>query len=479
MGISTCSAKASLGEGDTISMPVKVLQEYLKIPSVSGSEREAAMYFRSICELNGLHIRLFTDTDSSYNFSASLFPLSANMPNVILQHHTDVVTAGDATDWKYGPYNGTIKDGYLNGRGALDCKGLGVMQLFGLLKYRAQIANAPNVFNITLLVVSGEESGGKNGSDIITSQYISELNPVAVFGEGGAGTDKINPDNPSQLFFGISIAEKSNLWLELELKVKTFGHGSTPPRNSANKMMIRALNKINDIQGPIDFNKTTKRMFREMGTAMGGYKGFIIKHINWFIMRPLAIRVFESEPVFDALVRNTTILTHVANPPGPVNQIPEKITAFLDCRLLPGVSKRKFIRQIKTDLFLEPGVQIKVLDEGPASEESDPNSEFYTAMSRAIKSNFPSASILPVLFNASTDNNYFRRLGIPTFGVVPAFMLRSQMESIHNVDECVSLENIETGIAVYSQFITEIMKLTPDPSRLAAKGFKFKPETED
>jgi acetylornithine deacetylase/succinyl-diaminopimelate desuccinylase-like protein len=244
-------------------------------------------------------------------------------------------------------------------------------------------------------------------------------------------------------------------------------------------MMIRAMNKINDIQGPIHFNQTNRRMFRELGSAMGGMKGFVIKHLNWWILRPFAKEVFENEPIFDALVRNTTILTHITNPPGPVNQIPEKITAYLDCRLLPGTSRKKLIRQIKTELFLEPGVQVTILDEGPSSKESDPESPFYKALERSVKFMFPKATVLPVLFNASTDNNYFRRLGIPTYGLVPAILTREQMEGIHNVDEKISLDNIETGVTVYSNFIGEVMKLKPDPNWLAAKNKVYSPEKDD
>ena len=43
-------------------------------------------------------------------------------------HHMDVVTA-TAKDWMVDPFGGEIRDGYVWGRGALDMKGHGIIQL--------------------------------------------------------------------------------------------------------------------------------------------------------------------------------------------------------------------------------------------------------------------------------------------------------------------------------------------------------------
>jgi succinyl-diaminopimelate desuccinylase len=49
--------------------------------------------------------------------------LGSAAPHICYAGHTDVVPPGDESKWTYGPFNPTVKDGVLYGRGASDMKG--------------------------------------------------------------------------------------------------------------------------------------------------------------------------------------------------------------------------------------------------------------------------------------------------------------------------------------------------------------------
>src|SRR5262249_4616484 len=51
---------------------------------------------------------------------------------LVLSNHMDVVQAV-AADWRFDPFSGEIADGYVYGRGALDMKCMGVMELMTML----------------------------------------------------------------------------------------------------------------------------------------------------------------------------------------------------------------------------------------------------------------------------------------------------------------------------------------------------------
>ena len=68
-----------------------VLQQYIQIPSISGSEKKAGEFLKKVCENNDLHIAEFGLEDGQYNFAASVFPLTSNKPNIIFLNHIDVV----------------------------------------------------------------------------------------------------------------------------------------------------------------------------------------------------------------------------------------------------------------------------------------------------------------------------------------------------------------------------------------------------
>jgi carboxypeptidase PM20D1 len=231
--------------------------------------------------------------------------------------------------------------------------------------------------------------------------------------------------------------------------------------------MIKALNDLNELEGRMHFNRTSRRMFRQLGRLVGGYKGFILSHINWIIFRPIAKKLFDREPVFDALVRNTTVLTHIKNPEGPVNQIPESITAYLDCRLLPGTNRRRFFREMQKNIF-KPRFTFTILDEGPKSKESGYRTPFYKALDKSLREVYNDAPVIPVLFHAGSDNNYFRQMGIPTYGITPIAMSRDQLNSIHGSNEKITLQNLRQGTELYYRFIQKLAKTKklPQPAYL-------------
>src|SRR5664280_2841556 len=53
-------------------------------------------------------------------------------PNLLLLSHLDVVAANPA-EWSVDPFAGTVKDGYVYGRGAYDMKGMTAVEVMTLL----------------------------------------------------------------------------------------------------------------------------------------------------------------------------------------------------------------------------------------------------------------------------------------------------------------------------------------------------------
>lgn len=430
--------------------PSKILSEYLKIRSNNGSEYKAGRYLSKLCSDFGLYVKTFTDSDSAYNFAASLYPLDLQKPNIVFLNHLDVVSANDSVNWLYPPFSGTICDNGIYGRGAIDCKGLAIIQLLGMLPY-AGIAKTNDLpYNVTMLSVSDEETDSENGAVIVTNKFLNDLNPVVVFGEGGSGISNVVASDTNKIFFGISVAEKRSLWLKLEVKSESFAHGAGASNLYANKKLLRVLIKLLDEKKYVKFNKLLLSMFSQLGELEGGLKGFVIKHINWNIFWPLVKSKFtEGEPLH-LLVYNTFAITNISNPKGPSNQVAEKASATLDCRLLPEMDSARFLRKLKNTVG--PKVKITVLSASPEAPPSATD-KFFDAMSAALQRNFDNSVVMPVLFPATTDNNYFRRKNINTYGIFPAVFSIEDMQSVHNKNEKISAEALNKGIKVIQDFI--------------------------
>ena len=76
--------------------------------------------------------------------------------------HTDVVPAGDADRWINPPFEPTIRDGMLFGRGAADMKGSLAAMVVAAERFVAQHPNHKN--RLAFLVTSDEEASAHNGT---------------------------------------------------------------------------------------------------------------------------------------------------------------------------------------------------------------------------------------------------------------------------------------------------------------------------
>ena len=78
--------------------------------------------------------------------------------SLIFNGHVDVVPAGDESNWRYPPWQGTIADGHVYGRGALDMKGGLCCALFAAKALRDARVRLKGQLIIESVI--GEEDGG-------------------------------------------------------------------------------------------------------------------------------------------------------------------------------------------------------------------------------------------------------------------------------------------------------------------------------
>ncbi len=449
----THTASSITGTDDSVSYSAELLSRYISYESVTGNEREAGEFLSDLAREKGLIVEILTDEIDRYNFTASLYPLELGKPNIILLNHIDVVPPGDFAEWKHPPFSGKIEDGFVWGRGAIDNKGMAVMQLLALSEFAEKASQVDYPFNVTILSVSGEETGGHTGSRIIVSDYLEMLNPVVLYGEGGSGLPGLLAGNPEKMVFGISVAHKRTLWLRLAINSETSGHGAVPPDAYAVQEKINALNNLYGRKKGVYFSETTYNMFRELGKLESGFRGFALRNIRFF--KPLVMPSIRKEEIVYSLVTNTITVTAVNTPPGPPNQIPQSVTAVLDCRLLPGIETEDFLKKIERIMDNE-GIIIEVINEGVMANPS-PLNDHYQKIEKAIKEAYHSSGVIPVIMPASNDNNFFRAKGVPSYGILPVFLETELLESIHNVNERIPVEMLDRGTDAYLSLIRQYL----------------------
>jgi succinyl-diaminopimelate desuccinylase len=106
---------------------VKLTQDLIRIPSVrreesAGNEKEVAYFIADLLDKIGLDVVVEEVEPNSPNVIGVLQGQREG-PCLMFECHTDVVTEGDASEWRYGPFEGKVAGNRIYGRGACDTKG--------------------------------------------------------------------------------------------------------------------------------------------------------------------------------------------------------------------------------------------------------------------------------------------------------------------------------------------------------------------
>jgi carboxypeptidase PM20D1 len=445
---------AAYGYRTVIGKPEEFLQKYIRIPSYSGDEKQAAEFMMTECKKAGLFVRKFMSPDGDINFSASLYPLEWNKPNLIFLNHLDIIPTGDSSSWKFHPFSGEIIDEEICGRGSLDNKGVAIMQLFAITRFIDAAKKHELPLNVTFLSVSCEETQCPGGAQYIANNYLDELNPYALIGEGPPGLLGMIPSNPALPVFAISIAHKRNLWLNLEIEIPVSGHGSVTPIEYANQEMIIALSNLTRHQEEIEFTTENVQLLKKLGSKTKGIKGFILKHPRWFTF--LIKRELRKQPELLAIFKNTITITGLSSSSFIPNVIPGKVNCLIDCRLLPMTDETFFLNRIKKILDNEM-ISIKVIKNSPSIQPSNTAHPVYELLSKSITEYYGDVEIIPLVMPYSNDSGFFRTRGVPCFDVIPVILSKKHLRCLHNTNETLPLSALHRGIEIYSRFIDKVL----------------------
>jgi acetylornithine deacetylase/succinyl-diaminopimelate desuccinylase-like protein len=399
---------------------VTTLQSYIRIDTSvpPGNVTAAADLLQGILQREGIDVKRFESGQGRSILLARLRGTGAAKP-IVLLHHMDVVPA-DKSRWKRDPFGGEIAEGAIWGRGAMDMKGPGVIQLYAFIALRR--TRVPLDRDIILLAVPDEEIGGELGALWMRDNHYKEFEPEYILDEGGFGTRDLFA--PGKLVFGISVAEKKILWLKLTAE-GTAGHGSQPHDRNPNDRLVKALARMLSQPLPSSSFSVVETFKSRVGTLPANKFNNAIQH---------------------STISVTSLRSGVGEPP-KVNVIPSIAEATLDCRVLPGTSKQQWLDEIAKRLG-DPQIKVEVSYESPDPIVTTQESPFYRALEAAVRKRHPDAIVSPMIVPYGTDANSFRSLGVKSYGFTPAILPATALASMHGDAEFVPVDAIGPAMQI-------------------------------
>jgi acetylornithine deacetylase/succinyl-diaminopimelate desuccinylase-like protein len=400
-----------------------ILSRYVRIDSSHprGRTVETAALFAELLAAEGIDFQVYqSPEEGKVNLVARLGATNPVGKPLLLSNHMDVVQAV-AADWRFDPFSGEIADGYVYGRGALDMKSMGVMELLTLLLLKRHTVELAR--EVVMLCTCDEEIGSPMGARWMVEEHFDSLDPAFVLDEGGSGMKGFFSAGD---VFEISVGEKRIVWLKMIARAEP-GHGSQPWDDAATHRLVRAAHAVLS-QPPED---------RECPPVAE-----LIKRLGGATARQEIAAYRATKP----LLHDTVSLTMLSGG-YKVNIIPEQAEMTFDCRVLPDTDVRAFVSNLE-QVINDPAIRLEVRwpDSPPTLDAWD--NPLFRALESTCLEYRPNAVVSPSICVGGTDARYFRQHGVPSYGLLPGLFDADDLKGYHGIDERVSLENLRLGTQI-------------------------------
>lgn len=397
-------------------------------------EREAAEYVGAYLEELGLEVEYYEPIPRRTNVMARVPGRDRTKPALVVHGHLDVVPAV-AEDWTVDPFAGTVQDGMLWGRGAVDMKNMDAMILTAVADI-LRAGEQPEC-DLVLAFFADEENGGVEGSALVVKDRPEWFaGATAAISEVGGYSISVD-DRRAYL---LQVGEKALIWIRLVATGRA-GHSSRLHEDNAVTKLAEAVAAIGRTRWPVRLTPTTEALLEGLSALSGRSADD---------PDALAAAAGPAEAFLRSTFRTTT------NPTALTagykhNVIPERAEALIDVRVIPGTEDdvlAELQRIVGDDIRIETVVRDIGMETPFAGELVD-------AMVAALGRHDPGVPVIPYLLGAGTDNKALAALGITGYGFAP-LRLPADLDftgMFHGVDERVPVDSLVFGQRVLADLL--------------------------
>lgn len=375
---------------------------------------------------------------------------SARKP-IILLAHIDVVEALKA-DWSpdLDPFVFTEREGYYYGRGTADDKAMA--SIFVANAFRLKQEGYLPDRDIIIALTADEESGAFNGVDWLLKNHPELMDGALVINEGGGGTLR----NGKPLFNTVQATEKITTNFTLRVTNRG-GHSSVPRADNAIYSLAEALLKVSAYRFPIKLNEVTRQFFSRTADQEEPGMGRAMKALVADPADRSSIATVTADPRYNSMLRTTCVPTGLAGGHA-TNALPQLAEANINCRIYPEEGAEQ-VRDSLARVIGDTAVQVAIRSQRPPSPATALLPEVMQPVERITRELFGNIPIIPVMSTGATDSRFFRRRGVPAFGVSGLFSDPTVDARAHGRDERMRVQSYYEG----QEFLYRLTKALTQP----------------
>lgn len=364
--------------------------------------------------------------------------------SLVLMSHQDVVEAPG--NWKYPPFSGTIAEGKLWGRGALDVKG-NLFSIFQAVEELIEAGVTPE-WDVYIATSHEEETGGN--TYIVDFLRENGIVPDMLVDEGSS----VQPC-PVPGFSGhaamVSVAEKGYIDVKCIARGPG-GHASEPGKNTPLPRLGAFMCEVEQSNlFPVHLSTASVEMYRRMADLAEDAAAAER-------LRTIA----EERPGWQDLLGDkeaerlqTTVAFTMAGGSNAANVIPQEAYVTCNVRIAPGETVEGTLATLRA-VADKHQIELQAQRANEPSPVTDPSSEAFARVEKAIKAAWPGTQVLPYLLTGGTDTKHFVSL-CPNCLRFTAYKISAQQQSrCHAIDENIDLDTIPNGVDFFKGLIQEL-----------------------
>lgn len=361
---------------------------------------------------------------------------------ILLMAHQDVVPVnmGTEKDWTAPPFEGRIIDGHIYGRGTLDNKA----SLVAIMEAAEALVASGFRPERTIIIMLGhdEEVSGSGARAGVAWLKAKGVRAEMVLDEGFVVVETFPPTGKPAGLIGIS--EKGYTTIRLTSKA-TGGHSSTPPRNSANVQLSRAIVALDENQMPADFSKPPiSDMLRQTSPDMPFTTRMALA--NMWLFGSMVEAQFAGDGASNAMIRTTTAPTMMS---GSVkeNVLPQIAVALVNFRVHPNDTPESVLVHVQNVISKFEGVTAEFDESGgigsAASPVSPTDSRAYKVLEAVARDTGNGAPVAPALVLGATDARWTTEISDNVYRFAPSVIPTADLAGFHGTNERISVKNLE------------------------------------
>lgn len=370
----------------------------------------------------------------------------------VLMAHQDVVTVDDDSRWTHPPFAAELvgegEEETIWGRGALDDKAALVSILEAVETHLA--AGFTPASDVYLVFGHDEEAGGTGAEAIVALLAERGVSPWLVVDEGGAVMDGLLPGlGPTAV---VGLTEKGIMNVELVVE-HSGGHAAIPLPGGSTAILAKAILRLENQPEAPHLIEPTIGLLEALGGRLGGIRGWALRHARQF-RGPLANTLAKTSPQLAAMTRTTRAVTQLRGSSSK-NVVPERATATVNVRILPGSTVETAVADIER-VIDDPAVQVRVIDGVDPAPISPAEGEGWDAVADSIRAVFPEAAVAPYVMLQASDARHFATISGNVYRFLPFDLRQGELQSIHGIDERIRVSTYRRSIAFFETLISRL-----------------------